>query len=157
MRIRRFAHEDMPAIMAIQENFRPSPGWSASDYSKLADESAGLLLVAELETVSPSKILGFAALRRTIDEAEVLYTAVDPAYQARGVGKALLREACNRMLEAGARRLFLEVRVSNKHALGLYSSLGFALHTLRKGYYREPSEDAYVMCLELGRPRSLNA
>ena len=152
MKIRRFEKEDMAAIMAIQGKFPSTPRWSASDYANLAGESNSMLLVAELETTDPPKILGFAALRRVIDEAELLNLAVDPSHQTQGVGKALLRDACGRMLEACTRRLFLEVRVSNKPALGLYSSLGFSLHSLRKGYYRDPQEDAYVMCLELGPP-----
>jgi ribosomal-protein-alanine N-acetyltransferase len=51
--------------------------------------------------------------------------------------------------------VFLEVRASNKPALSLYCSVGFALHSLRKGYYRDPDEDAYVLALELYPPTVL--
>ncbi|HZP03067.1 MAG TPA: ribosomal protein S18-alanine N-acetyltransferase [Terriglobia bacterium] len=149
MKIRRCESGDMPAIMAIQERLFPPSQWSASDYSKLCAEPEGLILVAENETATPPKVLGFAALRRVADEAELLFMAVDPDHQAQGIGKALLQEALARLRKEGARRLFLEVRVSNKRALRLYRALGFTLHTLRKGYYREPLEDAYVMSLEL--------
>ncbi|MBI1983637.1 MAG: hypothetical protein HYS61_05505 [Acidobacteria bacterium] len=60
------------------------------------------------------------------------------------------------MLKAGAKRLFIEVRTSNKPALALYSSLGFAIHSLRKDYYRDPQEDGYVLCLELYPPTVLS-
>jgi ribosomal-protein-alanine N-acetyltransferase len=149
MKIRRFESGDMPAIMAIQARLFPASLWSSSDYSKLCAEPAGLILVAENETATPPKVVGFAALRRAADEAELLFMAVDPDHQAQGIGKALLQEALARLRKEGARRLFLEVRVSNKRALCLYKALGFTLHALRKGYYCEPSEDAHVMSLEL--------
>ncbi len=152
MRIRRFANEDMPAIMALQARFFPSSQWSASDYSNLVGRPEGMLLVAELETSSPPQILGFAALQRVADEAELLYMAVEPSHQSRGVGKDLLREAFDRLRKAGVRRVFLEVRVSNRRAFGFYRSQGFEGHSIRKGYYREPAEDAHVMCRELSEP-----
>jgi ribosomal-protein-alanine N-acetyltransferase len=68
----------------------------------------------------------------------------------------LLEDARDRLLKVGAKRVFLEVRASNKPALSLYYSVGFALHSLRKGYYRDPDEDAYVLALELYPPTVLS-
>jgi ribosomal-protein-alanine N-acetyltransferase len=73
------------------------------------------------------------------------------------VGKALLDEARRRLLEQGAKRVYLEVRLSNRAALALYYSVGFGLHSLRKDYYREPPEDAYVLCLTLFPPETVSA
>ena len=39
----------------------------------------------------------------------------------------------------------LEVRESNRPARNLYESYGFAAEAVRKGYYRNPSEDAVIM------------
>ena len=41
--------------------------------------------------------------------------------------------------------IFLEVRVSNLPALSLYRQLGFTVKGIRKDYYSEPKEDAYIM------------
>ncbi len=95
----------------------------------------------------PLLVVGFAAFQLVADEAELRNLAVAPEYQRRGVGRALLEEARKRLVEAGAQRLYLEVRPSNKPALELYQSLGFSLLGVRKDYYRDPLEDAYVMCL----------
>ena len=112
----------------------------------------GMILVAELETMLPPKVLGFATFQRLVDEAELWNLAVDPEHQHQGVGKALLEDARKRLLQLGAKRIFLEVRPSNKSALGLYYSVGFGLHSQRKDYYRDPIEDAYVLSLELYAP-----
>lgn len=152
MKVRQYGREDLPALVAIQEKNPLAPQWPPIEYGRLADGPGGLILVAELETMEPVKILGFAAFRRVIDEAELLTIAVDPEHQQQGVGLALLQQARHRLLEAGARRVFLEVRRSNRAALALYQSSGFGLHSLRKDYYHDPREDAYVLSLELFPP-----
>jgi ribosomal-protein-alanine N-acetyltransferase len=43
----------------------------------------------------------------------------------------------------------LEVRASSMSALALYSSLGFTEQGRRRGYYRDPIEDAVLMSAPL--------
>lgn len=152
MIIRQFSREDIWGILAIQDKCPQAGRWLEADYFRLAGSRGGMILVAELETMVPRKVLGFAAFHRIIDEAELLNLVVDPEHQRRGVGKALLEQARQRLLEAGAKKVYLEVRLSNQPALKLYYSVGFALHSLRKDYYRNPQEDAYVLCLTLFPP-----
>ena len=61
--------------------------------------------------------------------------------------------ALGRAARAGARRALLEVRAGNREALALYESLGFRRLGVRRGYYREPVEDALVLARELGARR----
>lgn len=152
MRVRPFYKDDLLAILVIQEKAPEAARWTEADYTRLVEDPGGMILVAELETMEPPKILGFAAFHRLIDEVELRNIAVDPEHRQHGVGKALLEDARERLLKVGGKRLFLEVRVSNKPALSLYYSVGFVLYSLRKDYYREPQEDGYVLCLELSPP-----
>ncbi|HEV2351763.1 MAG TPA: ribosomal protein S18-alanine N-acetyltransferase [Terriglobia bacterium] len=149
MKTRQFEREDLPSILAIQHRSAGAARWQDSDYLRLASEPGGMIVVAELETMTPPKVLGFAAFQRLIDEAELRNIAVDPDHLHQGIGKALLIEARKHLLKAGTKRLFLEVRKSNKPALALYYSAGFALLSERKEYYRDPTEDAYVLSLQL--------
>ena len=73
------------------------------------------------------------------------------AQQRKGVGWALLDFLCERTREAGARQMFLEVRLSNEVAQALYRRAGFRTIGRRKGYYpgRDGREDALVMRLPL--------
>ena len=149
MNIRDFAEEDLPSVMAIQGECPQAAQWLAADYT---DTPGPLLLVAEVEVGAASKVAGFAAFHQVLDEAELRNLAVAPEYRRRGVARALIDAACHRLQQAGTKRVFLEVRASNQPALALYYSLGFALHSRRKNYYRDPDEDAYVLCLELSPP-----
>jgi ribosomal-protein-alanine N-acetyltransferase len=45
--------------------------------------------------------------------------------------------------------MYLEVRKSNNGAISFYNKYGFDILYERKGYYRNPPEDALVMVLEL--------
>jgi [ribosomal protein S18]-alanine N-acetyltransferase len=154
LKIRGFAEQDSAAILAIQRQCLGAAQWRAEDYARLAGDQAGLVLVAELgglggdESVS-AILVGFAAFHSAAPEAELRNLAVAPRYQRRGVGRALLEDAHKRLSRSGARRVYLEVRPSNKPALSLYCSTGYIILSTRKGYYPDPSEDAYVLSLEL--------
>ena len=152
MKIRQFEKEDLYQLLAIQERGPETGGWSQADYLHLAEQPGGLILVAELETMDPPNVLGFAAYYRVIDEAELQNLAVHPEHRHQGLGSALLEEGSKRLLQLGAKRIFLEVRTSNKPALELYFAMGFGMHSLRKDYYRAPQEDALVLARELFPP-----
>ena len=152
MKVRQFEKQDMAEILAIQARNPLAAQWPEIEYTHLAADPRGTFLVGELETMEPVKVLGFAAFYRIIDEAELRNIAVDPAHYNHGVGRALLAEGRRRLLEAGAKRIFLEVRQSNRAALALYYSIGFGLHSQRKDYYHDPREDAFVLSLELFPP-----
>jgi len=149
MKTRPFEREDLQSILAIQNKAAGAARWQEGDYLHLASEPGGMILVAELETMTPPKVLGFAAFQRLTDEAELRNIAADPEHRRQGVGRALILEACEALLQVGTKRLFLEVRKSNQAALGLYYSSGFALVSERREYYRDPPEDAYVLSLDL--------
>ena len=87
---------------------------------------------------------GIARLGRTPPyEYEIHTIGVDPDYQGRGIGRAMM----DRLLawaEPDA-VVFLEVRTDNEPAIELYRSLGFVTVGLRKRYYRASGADAYTM------------
>jgi len=155
VRIRLATKDDLRGILAIQQKSPEAARWTAGNYERLLDDAGGKIIVADLPTMDPPKLLGFAAFHRIIDEVELRNMAVDPNHREQGIGRALLVAARDRMLMAGAKRVFLEVRASNKAAQSLYYSLGFAIHSIRKDYYRDPPEDALVLVLELSPPTVL--
>jgi ribosomal-protein-alanine N-acetyltransferase len=152
MRIRKVTKEDLAAIISIQKKTPQASQWASTDYANLAGDPLGLILVAELDAMTPPTIVGFAAFHRVIDEAELRNMAVAPAHQRQGLGRALLAEGRKRLSEQGVRQIYLEVRASNVLALRLYFSAGFRLHSRRRAYYDRPQEDALVLSLELSPP-----
>ncbi len=90
------------------------------------------------------EIAGFCFLSVIAGEGTVLQVAVLPAHRRKGLGKQLTASALQQAEERGAEVVFLEVRVSNAAAKGLYESLGFKEIAVRKGYYRD-GETAIIM------------
>ena len=152
MRIRSATNYDLEAIVSIQSRTLQAAQWTQADYANLAGDPLGLILVAELDTMNPPTIAGFAAFHRIMDEAELRNMAVAPAHQRQGVGRELLAEGRRRLLEQGVSRIYLEVRTSNISAQGLYYSAGFGLCSRRRDYYNNPREDALVLSVELSPP-----
>lgn len=164
MIIRTFNPSDVESLLAVQDEAFPVSQWRASDYMRLAAAPGGMILVAEAETAdgataqsregrvhwrSRGQVVGFAAASQQADEAELKNIAVRTPYRRQGVARALLEELHRRLLEAGANRVYLEVRPSNTSARELYLSVGYSLRYERKMYYQDPPEDALVLCLEL--------
>ena len=81
---------DLHGILTVQHKCPEAAHWLAADYERLIDDPGGKVLVAELPTMDPPKILGFAAFHRIIDEVELCNMAVDPDHREQGIGRALL-------------------------------------------------------------------
>ena len=77
-------------------------------------------------------------------EANVHTIGVDPAWQGKGIGKALLRALLARADEFAA-PVYLEVRTDNAAAIGLYEAHGFTRIGTRRRYYWPSGADAYTM------------
>lgn len=95
---------------------------------------------------------GFVLYRIVADEAEMLTLAVRPLLRRRGAGRRLLGAAIERVRDAGATALFLEVAVDNQAARQLYDVMGFQAVGRRDAYYHRNegvAADALVMRLTL--------
>ena len=67
MKVRQFEKQDMAEVLAIQAKSPLTAQWPESEYAHLAADPRGTFLVAELETMEPVKLLGFAAFFRIIE------------------------------------------------------------------------------------------
>lgn len=120
------------------------------DQRPLASRRFPLSLFAGRQAPSPiaegrGAIVGYAGLWLMIDEAHITTIANHPAYRGRGIGEMLLSSLIGIAYEVAARRMTLEVRVSNEVAQSLYRKYGFAIEGRRRRYYSDNHEDAYVM------------
>jgi len=165
MNVRQFTEQELAAVLAIQSACPEAAQWREEDYTHLARDPAGLLLIAESEAVvsatsamgreeqilgcNSASVLGFAAFCLIADEAELRNLAVAREHRQRGVGRALLDKAHGRLRRAGVKRVYLEVRASNNPAIRLYASMGYSILSTRNKYYPDPPEDAYVWSLDL--------
>lgn len=92
-------------------------------------------------------LCGYLGVWHIMDEAHMTNIAVLPERRNQGIGKTLLNTAIRQLKEIGAKRLTLEVRVSNHTAQHMYKQAGFVEAGIRKKYYSDNGEDAIIMVL----------
>jgi ribosomal-protein-alanine N-acetyltransferase len=138
--IRDFDAADVESVRKLLSGSPEAAQWAADDF-RLASRRNFSLRVAERE----GTVCGLVAFRIIADEAEILNLAVDSSQRRRGVGSRLIEDAIAACKAAGARKIFLEVRDSNEAARNFYARMGFTEAGRRRGYYRQPAEDALVL------------
>jgi [ribosomal protein S18]-alanine N-acetyltransferase len=82
-------------------------------------------------------------------EAEIYNFGTDENFRHMNPGALLFRKLLEIFHTERVFRIYLEVRESNRRAIGFYRKFGFRIVGRRKNFYRNPFEDASVMSLQL--------
>lgn len=90
-------------------------------------------------------LVGYVGFWLMAGEAHISTIAVKPEYRGHSFGEVLLATVIQEALRCGAHVATLEVRVSNHNAQELYVKYGFEKVGLRKAYYSDNNEDAFIM------------
>ena len=94
-------------------------------------------------------VVGFVAAVPSGEKvARVLMLGVLPARRRMGYGQRLMGELYANTIARGCDTMILEVRKSNREAVGFYERQGFALTGEINNFYSN-GEDAYKMCKTL--------
>ena len=88
-------------------------------------------------------IVGFAAKKIILDEAELMNIVVNKASRHSGIGTLLLNKLLEICKEKNLDSIFLEVNEKNLNAQKLYKNFGFETISIRKNYYN--SDNGIVM------------
>lgn len=115
--------------------------WKSEDFLEMIKADYAYYYVA----MAGNKLVGIAGLRDVAGEGEITNIAVNQDYRGLKIGKALIRTLMDKCDELKIKDVTLEVRVSNKTAIGLYESFGFVNEGIRPGFYEKPAEDAMIM------------
>ena len=142
MEIRRATPSDVDAIALIESEIFPDPWTKEAILSTVSTEGAMCYVAIRDEKVA-AYILG----RMILPEGEIYRIATKTEYRRRGIAYRLLDYAVKEEKEIGLETLFLEVREGNAPARALYSSYGFSDVSIRKNYYKDPTENAIIMLL----------
>ncbi|HEY2283600.1 MAG TPA: ribosomal protein S18-alanine N-acetyltransferase [Solirubrobacteraceae bacterium] len=152
--IRRLLYPDLPQVIAIERRVFPTP-WSLAMFVLELSKQSGICLAA-IASATPASatpasatpagrpLIGYLICSRYETVWHIMNIAVDTEHQGRGVASALLAELYRRV-DDDAARYTLEVRRSNRLAIGLYEREGFRAAGLRRRYYQDNGEDALVM------------
>lgn len=138
---RRMTDDDLAAVMAIERRCYEFP-WTEGIFRDCIHAGYYCCLLIQGEEVAGYGVMAVAA-----GEAHVLNICIKQTLQGQGLGGIQLEHLIDMARAAGAGRMLLEVRVSNRAAISLYQRLGFVEIGLRRGYYpaRQAREDAIVL------------
>lgn len=142
MEIRR-THPDDLAEIAEAEALIFSDPWTREDILGTLSSEGAMCYTAIRDNRAVAYIIG----RIIPPEGEIYRIATLPEYRGRGIAYRLLDFAVKTERGRGLESLFLEVRSQNVPARALYKSYGFVEIGVRKGYYKNPTDDAIVMML----------
>lgn len=132
--------EDLEQVVALEESVFTHP-WSRQAIDEMMEDKNTFFLVAKIK----DEVVGNCALRMILDEGEITNVSVKESYRGRGIAKEMLDAIIQLGRECGIRKFTLEVRTKNIIAISLYEKLGFEKEGLRKNFYRDPVDDAWIM------------
>jgi len=121
-----YSEQHFAAVRALWEEAFPNPKpWNVPELvirAKLAAQPDLFIVALDGEQIIGSAMAGYDGHRGW------LYTvAVLEAFQRRGVGSALVREAERRLMALGCNKINLQVQSSNGAVAHFYKSLGYDL------------------------------
>lgn len=131
---------DVPRVGELERICFRSP-WSEA---ALRDELRNKLAHYQVMTID-ERIEGYAGMWVFLGEAHITNVAVAPEYRHRGLGRQLMLRMMQIARQSHANAMTLEVRESNIAAQALYFQLGFAKAGVRKRYYSDTGEAAWIL------------
>ena len=124
MEIRQFTLPDEVAVVRLWERCELTRPWNdpRKDIRRKLAVRPDLFLVGEVEgELVGTVMIGYEGHRGWIN-----YLAVDPEYQRRGLGRALMVEAERLLRQEGCPKINLKVRATNQAVIAFYQRLGYA-------------------------------
>ena len=145
LEVSRMQLDDLDEVMEIEEDAFTMP-WSRwmfeRELSGASDRSHFLL------ARSDSEIVGYIGFWLAMNnEAHIVTIAVKNGFRRKGVASVLMVSALTLAAHLDCDKATLEVRISNTSAQQLYLKFGFEMVAIRRHFYSDTGEDAYVMWL----------
>ncbi len=130
--------EHIGSIAMLEKECFSSP-WSENALSEELDNPDSHFLVAEC-----GEVAGYIGVQEILGEAYITNIAVFGKFRKKGIGRLLLKAACEGASSRNCEFITLEVRVSNSAAIALYESECFEKIGIRKNFYTSPVEDGAI-------------
>ncbi|RQW21443.1 ribosomal-protein-alanine N-acetyltransferase [Bacillus sp. C1-1] len=143
--VRRMNVLDIDAVLTIETEAFTTPWTREAFEAELVRNKYAHYFVL----VVNKQIVGYCGLWNVLDEVQITNIAILKKHRGHSYGEYLLRSIMEWLKIVDAQTLSLEVRASNEIAQGLYHKLGFSQVGIRKNYYADNQEDAWVMWVRL--------
>lgn len=128
----------IPRIAILEKECFSQP-WSENALADELKNENSHFLVAVCDEVA-----GYIGVQEICGEAYITNVAVFDKYRKLGIGRALIKAACDGAKKRNCEFITLEVRESNLPAIALYKSEGFEKAGVRKNFYSAPIENGVI-------------
>lgn len=142
-KIRPAVTEDIGRLMLIEETCFPEDHFSRRQMRYLLTKAKAKTLVACYEEV----VAYIQCFTPALPKPARLYSlAVLPAFQKKGIARALMTQVLSEVRAEGYHSCYLEVRHTDKDTQRLYESFGFVALSVIKNYYENGDAALKMRC-----------
>jgi ribosomal-protein-alanine N-acetyltransferase len=146
LRWRRLEEGDLVAVAMLDRTCQGHP-WTAGHFrDELSRGDGGFARVLEDPEVG---VVGFICAWLVVDELHIGTIGVDPEVRRKGLGRGMMTQAHKWAANRGATAAHLEVRAGNDAAIALYKRIGYRHVGVRRAYYADNGEDAFLLFADL--------
>ena len=138
--VRWMVRRDLADVVAIEQVCFESP-WCETDFLDCLRQRNCIGMVAEHD----GRVIGFMIYEVPKNRIHLLNVAVAPEHRHCGVARQMIRKLMGKLVNQKRSRIVVEVRETNLPALLFFRSLGFRATDIRRDFYEETNEDAYLM------------
>jgi ribosomal-protein-alanine N-acetyltransferase len=139
--IKKARTNDIDSVFKIESEQFPYPWKKSLLHAELSNSISSFYLTRLPES---DEVIGYIIFWLLGDTLEIHKIAVKEEFKRKGVGSMMINFTQKIALDRDIKKMFLEVRESNKTAAHFYDQLGFKKMTCRKNYYQNPPEDAII-------------
>lgn len=129
--------------------FKNGSPWKAKHFYQTLKTENVITFTASIHESSKEKIIGLLVASIALSEVDIYMIVVDEDYKQARIAYQLFEHLIDYCRKHDVETIYLEVRISNIPAMGLYKKLGFEEVGRRKAYYSNPIEDAIIMQLNI--------
>jgi ribosomal-protein-alanine N-acetyltransferase len=140
--VRSASEPDLDRVLAIEEACFAGQ-W---DYLQFKAALKDIFLVYDEKQIAGFIIGCYCELAK---KGIILRIAVEPSQRKKGIAKALLREALNKMRQYDITEVELSVDIVKNRAIKLYEKFGFKVMHVVSTDYENANESFYMMKLNL--------
>jgi ribosomal-protein-alanine N-acetyltransferase len=146
VQVRWMVRRDFAQVLAIEQECFEFP-WTEEEFRQCLQQPNCLGIVAEHE----NRVVGFAIYETPKNRIFITNIATAPEFHRHGIARQMIQKLVTKMIYQHRHKIVIEIRETNLPALLCFRSLGFRASTVRKNFYENQSEDAYVLQYRFGK------
>jgi len=147
VQVRWMVRRDFAQVLEIEQTCFEFP-WTEEEFLQCLHQPNCLGMVAEHE----GRIVGFVIYETPKNRILITNIATDPEFQRHGIARQMIKRLVAKMIYQKRHRIAIEIRETNLPALVCFRAMGFRAAFVRKNFFEDQSEDAYVLQYRINNP-----